>query len=98
MNRPHALQVFERNIRQGRNTMHQKHGMSRRRVLELAGAAGGLAMVGGFRGAHAQGAKRIEKLAPELDAIIDTSQPITELANGFGGDIGPAEGPVWVAE
>ena len=78
--------------------MHEKHGMSRRRVLELAGAAGGLALAGGFRDAYAQGAKRIEKLAPELDAIIDSSQPITELANGFGGDIGPAEGPVWVSE
>ena len=24
--------------------------------------------------------------------------PISELATGFGGDIGPAEGPVWIAE
>jgi gluconolactonase len=67
-------------------------------MLEMVGAAGGLALVGGATGVWAQGAKRIEKLAPELDAIIDTSQTIRELATGFGGDIGPAEGPVWIAE
>jgi gluconolactonase len=66
-------------------------------MLEIVGA-GGLALVGSARGALAQGAKRIERLAPELDALIDVSQPIRELATGFGGDIGPAEGPVWMAE
>ena len=70
---------------------------SRRRMLQMMGA-GGLALVEGARAAWAQSAKRIERLAPELDAIIDVSQPIRELAAGFGGDIGPAEGPVWVAE
>jgi len=60
--------------------------------------AGGLALVGGVHRAWAQSAKRIERLAPELDAIIDASQSIRELATGFGGDIGPAEGPVWIAE
>ena len=43
----------------------------------------------------AEGAKRIEQLAPELDRIIGTSQPIEELADGFGGPQGPAEGPLW---
>jgi gluconolactonase len=37
-------------------------------------------------------------MAPELDRIISTSEPIRELATGFGGDIGPAEGPLWWAE
>ncbi len=78
--------------------MHEKHSISRRNMLELAGAAGGLAMVGGLGPSRAQAAKRIEKLAPELDAILDSSQPIVELANGYGGDVGPAEGPVWVSE
>lgn len=77
--------------------MHADHGMSRRRMLEMVGA-GGLALAGGARRAWAQTAKRIERLAPELDAIIDTSQSIRELATGFGGDIGPAEGPVWISE
>jgi len=77
--------------------MHADHGMSRRRMLEMVGA-GGFALAGGARRAWAQTAKRIERLAPELDAIIDTSQSIRELATGFGGDIGPAEGPVWIAE
>ena len=78
--------------------MQTDHGMSRRRMLEIAGAAGGLALIGGARGAWAQSATRIERLAPELDGVIDTSQSIRELATGFGGDVGPAEGPVWVAE
>ena len=78
--------------------MQAGHGISRRRMLEMAGAAGSLALLGGARGAWAQGAKRIERLAPELDGIIDASQSIRELATGFGGDIGPAEGPVWIAE
>ena len=77
--------------------MHADHGISRRRMLEMVGA-GGLALAGGARRAWAQTAKRIERLAPELDAIIDTSQSIRELATGFGGDIGPAEGPVWISE
>jgi hypothetical protein len=32
-----------------------------------------------------QSSKRIEQLAPELDRIIATTQPIEELADGFGG-------------
>src|SRR5271165_5090262 len=46
----------------------------------------------------AEGAKRIEQLAPELDRIIATSQSIEELADGFGGAQGPAEGPLWWRE
>src|SRR6266571_2548934 len=61
-------------------------------------AVGSLAMAGGVRGALAQAAKRIEQLAPELDQIISTSEPIQELATGFGGELGPAEGPVWWKE
>ena len=78
--------------------MQAGHWISRRRMLEMVGAAGGFAFVGGARGAWAQSAKRIERLSPELDGIIDASQSIRELATGFGGDIGPAEGPVWVGE
>jgi gluconolactonase len=78
--------------------MLTRHAISRRRMLQIVGAAGGLGFVGGASSAWAQGAKRIERLAPELDAIIDTSQMIRELATGFGGDVGPAEGPVWIAE
>jgi gluconolactonase len=37
----------------------------------------------------------IEKHAPDLDRIVDVNQGIEELASGFGGDTGPAEGPVW---
>jgi len=71
-------------------------GFSRRQML-FAGL-GGVAMAGGIGRATAQGAKRIEQMAPELGAIIDTNQQIRELAAGFGGDIGPAEGPLWWAE
>ena len=78
--------------------MQAPHPISRRRLFEMLGATGALALAGPVRTAWTQSAKRIERLAPELDAIIDSSQTIRELATGFGGDIGPAEGPVWIAE
>ena len=43
----------------------------------------------------APSAKRIERLAPELDRIVSVSETIHDLADGFGGTLGPAEGPVW---
>jgi gluconolactonase len=70
------------------------HDISRRRMLAMSAAAGGLAI----GGARAQAAKRIEQFDPALDKIISTSEPIKELASGFGGDLGPAEGPVWIKE
>jgi gluconolactonase len=71
--------------------------LSRRDLLRLAGAAGAFAVTG-VRELGAQGAQKIESLAPELDRIISTSEPIRQLATGYGGDIGPAEGPLWMAE
>ncbi len=68
--------------------------ISRRHALQIA--AGGLAITS-LRGAQAQPAKRIEQLAPELDAIISTSEPILELGRGFGVG-GNTEGPVWWKE
>ena len=68
--------------------------ISRRRMLAMSAAAGGLAI----GGASAQAAKRIEQIDPALDKIISTSESIKELASGFGGDLGPAEGPVWIKE
>jgi gluconolactonase len=71
--------------------------VSRRDVLRMAGAVSALA-VANIRTVWAQTATRIESLAPELDRIIVTSEPIRELATGYGGDIGPAEGPLWWTE
>jgi gluconolactonase len=42
--------------------------------------------------------KRIEQLTPELEKIVSPSEPIHDLADGFGGPLGPAEGPVWCKE
>src|SRR6478735_1408371 len=68
----------------------QAHTISRRRLFEMVGAAGALAFASPVRTAWTQSTKRIERLAPELDAIIDTSQAIRELATGFVDDlIGP---------
>jgi gluconolactonase len=39
--------------------------------------------------------KQIDRLAPELDSIISVAERIRELADGFGGPHGPAEGPLW---
>jgi gluconolactonase len=77
--------------------MRSERGISRRHLLEMAGAAGGLALAGVGTG-WAQAAKRIEEIDPALQKIIDVSQPVQELASGFGGDLGPAEGPLWWKE
>jgi len=80
--------------------MNARSGLSRRQALTTV--AGGLAMASGLRGgsmqAWAQAPKRIEQLGPELDMIISTTEPIQELASGFGGELGPAEGPLWWKE
>jgi hypothetical protein len=64
--------------------MGVRHSVSRRHMLAMSAAAGSLAIGGGIHGAFAQAGKRIERLDPSLDAIIDTSQPIQELASGLG--------------
>jgi len=71
--------------------------ISRRRMLQMAATAGSLAVTAGMRSARAQAAKRIEQLAPELDAIVSTSEPILQLGTGFGVG-GNTEGPVWWKE
>src|SRR5437667_3956380 len=48
--------------------------------------------------AMSQSSKRIEQLAPELERIVSLSEPIQDLADGFGGPQGPAEGPLWWRE
>ena len=75
-----------------------EHGVSRRDMLAMSAAAGGLALSSGVRRASAQAEKRIERLAPELDNIIAADEPIKELATGFVGPLGPAEGPLWWKE
>jgi gluconolactonase len=40
----------------------------------------------------------IEKFAPELERIVSLDAEIKELGSGFGGDMGPAEGPLWWKE
>jgi len=75
--------------------MSARIGISRRHAFGMAAAIGGLAMSGG---ASSQTAKRIEQLAPELEKIISASEPIQDLADGFGGPLGPAEGPLWWKE
>jgi gluconolactonase len=77
--------------------MISQHAISRRSMLAMS-AAGGFAVASGIGAAPAQSAKRIEKLAPELDAILATDQPIVELGRGFGGPLGPTEGPLWWKE
>src|SRR6516225_8975039 len=69
------------------------------RRLMLAMSAGGGAAVT-WSGARAQtpAAKRIEQFDPALEKSISTTEPINEIATGFGGPLGPAEGPVWVKE
>jgi gluconolactonase len=73
-------------------------GISRRRALTMAVAMGGIAMAGGSGRTQTSPQPKIEQMAPELDKIISPSEPIQQLADGFGGTLGPAEGPVWWKE
>ncbi|HEX3536988.1 MAG TPA: SMP-30/gluconolactonase/LRE family protein, partial [Stellaceae bacterium] len=45
-----------------------------------------------------QSSMRIEQMAPELERTVSPSEPIRHLADGFGGALGPAEGPLWWKE
>jgi gluconolactonase len=81
----------------GRTENMHTHNISRRRMLAMASAAGSLAITGCFPAAQAQGAKRIDQYAPELEKFISTSEPILELGTGFGAG-GNTEGPVWWKE
>ena len=86
-------------------TVH--HDISRRQLLALSAAASGLA-ISRVGSASAQQrpsfpaevvlTARIEQFDPALDKIISTSEPIREIASGFGGPLGPAEGPLWWKE
>jgi gluconolactonase len=73
-----------------------QYDISRRHMLAMSAATVAMSAMG----AHAQApaAKRIEQFDPALDKIISTSEPIKEIASGFGGELGPAEGPVWIKE
>jgi len=44
------------------------------------------------------GSKRIEQFDAGLEKLISVSEPILDLADGFGGPQGPAEGPLWWKE
>src|ERR1700736_4526243 len=68
---------------------------SRRHMLAMSAA--GLAIGGGYGGAAAQAAKRIERLDPALDQIIATSEPIVDIATNLGGTAN-VEGPLWWKE
>src|SRR5437763_800305 len=77
--------------------MGAQHGISRRQMLAMSAAAGSLAIGSSFRDASAQGAKRIERLDPALDAIIDASEPIVDIATNLGGTAN-VEGLLWWKE
>src|SRR5438270_8076404 len=77
--------------------MGSQHGFSRRQILAMSAAVGSFAIAGGYRGAAAQVAKRIERLDPALDQIVSTSEPIVDLATNLGG-VANVEGPLWWKE
>src|SRR6516162_4389973 len=77
--------------------MRREGGISRRDLLAVSIAAGTLGPLAG-RDARAQATTGVEQFAPELEKIISTAEPVKELAAGFGGPLGPAEGPLWWKE
>jgi gluconolactonase len=72
--------------------------ISRRQMLAMSAAAGGLATTGIGRAWAQQPVKRIDQFDPALEKIISTSEPINSIADGMGGPLGPVEGPVWWKE
>ena len=78
--------------------MHTRDSISRRHVLGTGGAAAVMALAAGIQKGWTQTAKHIDQYGPELEKIISVSEPIEELASGLGGELGPAEGPVWWKE
>ena len=54
--------------------------MSRREMLAMSAAAGGVAITASGRGFAQQPASRIEQLDPALEKIISTSEPIKSIA------------------
>jgi gluconolactonase len=72
--------------------------ISRRQMLAMSAAAGGLAATGIGRASAQQPAKRIDQFDPALEKIISTAEPINAIADGMGGPLGPVEGPVWWKE
>ncbi len=72
--------------------------LSRRCLLELSAALGGVTLFANAPLAWAQATRRIEVFDPALEAVLSPSEPIRVLAEGYGGDRGQAEGPVWWKE
>ena len=72
--------------------------ISRRQMLAMSAAAGGLATTGIGRAWAQQPVKPIDQFDPALEKIISTSEPINSIADGMGGPLGPVEGPVWWKE
>jgi gluconolactonase len=77
--------------------MGTEHGLTRRHMLAMSAAAGSFVIGGGYRDAVAQAGKRIERLDPALDQIIDISEPIVDIATNLGGTAN-VEGPLWWKE
>ena len=63
--------------------MDMDRDISRRHIVAAAAALN--SDIGAAR--SAQASTRIEQLAPELEKIISTSEPIQHLADGFGGPL-----------
>src|SRR5260370_1283873 len=82
----------------GGNLMTNHLNISRRQMLAMSAAAGGLAASGIGRASAQQPVKRIEQFDPALEKIISTTEPINSIADGMGGPLGPVEGPVWWKE
>src|SRR5215471_5885443 len=87
--------------------MTMQFDISRRHMLAMSAAGGGLAICSVSSTLAQQRppfpaevvlSPRIDQFDPGLGKIISTSEPIREIASGFGGPLGPAEGPLWWKE
>ena len=73
------------------------HGLSRRTILEMGAAAGGVALTAGLARAAAPPAPHIEQLAPELDKITDPHRAKTATVAALRGKAEHAVGWVGMA-
>ncbi len=72
--------------------------ISRRRMIAMSAAAGGMAASPAGIARAQQSPTRIDRLDPALDKIVSTMEPVKIIVDGLGGPLGPVEGPVWWKE
>jgi len=78
--------------------MHLKHDISRRQMLAISAAAGASPSVAPSAAHRRRRESASSSWRRSSTRSSPTTEPIKDLADGFGGPLGPAEGPLWWKE